>query len=370
MSFLIRQAGHRPQVAGLQFIDEVAAPPSVGDPALVRIGLQVYLQDTSGNLWPLIPGADSAGVVTVAAAMSPYAVQPTDRFLLVNTSAGPVQVNLPATAVGVNPIQFVDSARSFGTNALTINGNGHNINGGATLVVSSVDACPIVFWGGTTWESSPNIAAPFNPHAPGAIGDVTPGSGAFSGLTAPALASSAANPLALSSGITPAAGASAFTFTSSTTQNAAGGGLIELSNNNGLGNVGNWLFGYSSGGQSDSLCDGVILIASGGIGDGDLVVYTGAKNTVAKSAASGNLLTIAGVAVGAASGGKVRVAKRGLVYVNAVAGTNGATLLVSSGATAGAVATGAAAIGAFVGRSLENVSATIAGKLLCDLILG
>lgn len=370
---IIRLAGHRPQVAGIQFIDEVAAPPSVGDPCLVRIGLQVYLQDSAGNLWPLIPGADSAGVVVVTAAMSPYAVQPTDRYLLIDTTGGPVQTTLPAAGgVSVNPIQYVDIKRSFGTNALTISGGGHNINGGATLVVSSQDACPVLFWGGTTWETSPNIAAPFNPHSPGAIGDVTPGSGAFSGLTSPSLAAGGTNPLALTSGITAASGAASFTLTSTTTQNVTGGGLLELSNHNGSGNVGNVFVGYPSAGQSDALCDGMILNASGAISDGDVCVWSSTKLTVAQAAASASLTGLAGVAVGAASGGKVRVAMRGLVYVNSVAAVGGSgTMLGTSGVTAGAVVGLLSTnVGTLLGRSLEAVGGTVAGKLLCQLALG
>lgn len=194
--------------------------------------------------------------------------------------------------------------------------------------------------------------------------------GSFSSLTSPSLAGGSTNPLALSSGITPAAGASSLTITSTTTQNATGGGLIELSNNNGLGNVGNAFIGYPSGGQSDALCDGLILNASGAIADGAVVVWTGTKNTVSQAAATGGLLTLAGVAVGAASGGKVRVAQKGLAYVNAVAGTEGATTVATSGSVSGSVVTATPAVGAFVGRTCENVGTTIAGKCLTQLVLG
>lgn len=241
--------------------------------------------------------------------------------------------------------------------------------------VGSIFRCvtpdPIV-WGTTvtSFVTAAGTGSAFNPTTPGPIGGDTPSTGAFSGLTSPSLTCPVGSfPLAISGSPTDSAGATVAELVSNTTLTTPGAALLELSNHNGIGLVGNWFYGAVSGGQSDALCDGVILTASGAIGDGDVVVYTGTKNTVAKAAASGNLLTIAGVAVGAASGGKVRVAKRGLVYVNAVAGTTGATLLVTS-STAGAVATGAAAIGALIGRSLESVDATVAGKLLCDLILG
>lgn len=370
---VIRLAGHRPQVSGLQFIDEVAAPPSVGDPCLVRIGLKVYLQDSNGVLWPLIPGADSAGVVTVTAAMSPYAVQPSDRYLLVDTSGGPVQVNMPASPIGVNPIRVVDAKRSFATNNLTLNGGTHNINGAATLVVAIQDACPLVIFGGTTWETNPSaVAVPFNPHAPGPLGDTTPGTGAFTTITVPSLAAGGTNPLSLSAGPTTGYGVAVATLTSTVAQTTAGSCLLEMADaNHGGSTVSNAFYGASSGGQSDALCDGYVMTASGSIGDGDVCVWS-AKNTVTKSGASAHLTPIAGVAVGAATGGKVRVATRGQVYTNCEAGISGAgTQVGTSGSTAGRCdSLGVTTVASLLGRTLEASGATVSGKILIQLALG
>lgn len=247
-------------------------------------------------------------------------------------------------------------------------GGSANIN-----TVYGCDTAGAIVWGttSTSFTKKSTSGAAFNPAAPGPIGGTTPSTGSFSGLTSPSLAASAGNPLALSSGIIASSGAAAVTITSSTTQDVVGGGLIELSNNNGLGNVGNLFIGYPSGGQSDALCDGVILSASGAISDGDVVIWV-SKNTVSKSTASASLTTIAGIAVGAASSGKVRVAQRGLVYVNAVVGVSGAgTMLGTSGVTAGAVVGLLSTdVGTLIGRSLEATGATISGKLLCHLTLG
>lgn len=253
------------------------------------------------------------------------------------------------------------------------------LSGSANVnAVYGCDTTGAITWGTTTttWTKKSGVGAAFDPAAPGPIGGTTPAAitgttvQANSGFVGSSHTAGGTNPLALQSGVTSGSGVSSFTFTSTTSQNTNGGGLVEFSNNNGQGGVGNAFYGYVSGGQSDALCDGVILTASGAITAGQVVVWTGTKYTVAAAAASGALTTIAGVAVADAASSKVRVCTRGLVYVNAVAGTNGANTVSTSGATAGSVATTAAASGALIGRTLENVGTTVAGKCLLQLILG
>lgn len=228
---------------------------------------------------------------------------------------------------------------------------------------TGVCAVPVTY---TAGSASINLAAP------GPIGSTTPSTGAFSLLTAPNLTSPAGSfPLVLAAAPTNSAGASAAQLLSQTTLTVAGSAVLELSNNNGIGNVPNAFYGAPSGGQSDALCDGYILNASGAINDGDVVVWA-SKNTVAKGSATNSLTTLAGVAVGAAAGGKVRVATRGQVYVNAIPGVAGAgailgTTASAAGSVVGSLSTGA---GTLLGRSLEATGATVAGKVLCQLALG
>jgi hypothetical protein len=129
-------------------------------------------------------------------------------------------------------------------------------------------------------------------------------------------------------------------------------------------------FGCPSLGQADALCEAEILIASGTVTAGQVVVWSGTKK-VAAAGASAGLTTIAGVALTAGSNGVAMwVAKRGRCYVNSDAGVAAGTVLKTSGAVAGNVVDGAAIAGGIVGRACEAVSATVSGKVLVDLVLG
>lgn len=195
---------------------------------------------------------------------------------------------------------------------------------------------------------------------------------ATGGFIGPSLTASGTNPLALAAGPTTGYGVAVVTLTSSVAQTTAGSALLEIADANHGGNtVSNAFYGASSGGQSDALCDGYVMTASGAIADGDVCVWS-AKNTVTKSAASAHLTTIAGVAVGAATGGKVRVATRGQVYVSCETGISGAgTQVGTSGSTAGKVdSLGVTTVGSLLGRTLETSGATVSGKILIQLALG
>lgn len=144
------------QFGALILADTVTDPDStITDPVIYRKGNLAYYRAADGKVYPLVPGADGAGVVVVTHAMSPYTALVTDQTFLVDTSGGVVTVKLYPTPGNAKPARFVDSARSFATHALTIDGNGKNINGASTLAVSVQDSCPLLIYGGTTWETSP-----------------------------------------------------------------------------------------------------------------------------------------------------------------------------------------------------------------------
>ena len=134
-----RFAGQSQQVAELKFVDQTVPPPGIGDPSVYRRGGQVFFRDRLGNESPVVVGADGAGVVAVAAAASPYAVRPTDRMLLVDTSAGPVTLALPADGgpFAGRAVQVFDADLTFDVNACTIDGNGLQIGGNDTLVLGA-----------------------------------------------------------------------------------------------------------------------------------------------------------------------------------------------------------------------------------------
>lgn len=155
MGIPIRALGHGLDVSQLKFVDGITAPASSPDPIIYRVADVIYFRDADGIVHPLVVGADGAGVVTVAAAASPYAVQATDRILLVDTTAGAVTITLPSAGgpFAARPLLVLDAKRQFGTNACTISGNSNNINGAATLVLNSTDAGAQLFWATPTWRA-------------------------------------------------------------------------------------------------------------------------------------------------------------------------------------------------------------------------
>lgn len=188
-----RNMGHGLTVAKMRFANTVTAPPSSPDPVLYRKGLQLFFRDTTGIEHPVAVGADGLGVVAVALADSPYDVQPTDRVLLVDTSDGAVTAKLPADGGPFDgrPLLIVDAASNFATNNFTLDGNGQNINGSATLVFSTDDVGSSLVWAGAEWivvagaggDATPAAHAPSHLAggsdpllaAPGEIGGGTPG---------------------------------------------------------------------------------------------------------------------------------------------------------------------------------------------------
>lgn len=150
-------------------------------------------RDRDGVTHPVVLGADGAGVRTVLPAASPYTVVEMDRLVLPNTTTGAITVRLPAAGgptVG-RLLIIADPARTFGTNAVTIDGNGKNIGGAATLVLNVTGSAVVLFWTGVEWSivAGADVAAAVAPHAathtatgsdpllaaPGTIGGTTPG---------------------------------------------------------------------------------------------------------------------------------------------------------------------------------------------------
>lgn len=157
-----RTGGVDSQHAEIKLIPQPAAVvnDTTADQIYDVTGVGPQLKDKSGVAFPLIVGADGIGVAGVAFANTPYTCAVLDRVVLVDTTLGAISVLLPSTAnirVG-HAITFVDKARNFGTNALTLDGNTKNINSASTLVCGTTDGGVTVIWGGTTWEVNTGTA--------------------------------------------------------------------------------------------------------------------------------------------------------------------------------------------------------------------
>lgn len=162
MSLANRRGGVGAQDAIIKFIAQIVAPATDANAVQIydlpttddNVSTGLLLKDRDGIQHPVVVGADGCGVVQIEFGDSPFQVLPHHRKVLVDTSGGAVTCILPAGAA-IQPgtgIEFVDQARSFGTNNLTIDGGAANINGAGTLVRSADDAGVTLTWGGVTWE--------------------------------------------------------------------------------------------------------------------------------------------------------------------------------------------------------------------------
>jgi hypothetical protein len=95
-------------------------------------------------------------ITTKANADTPYTVLGTDYVINCDTSAGVLQVTLPAaTAVAGRTFVIRDGVGSAAVNNITINGGGTNLVGGgaaaATKVLSAAYSGATVYSNGTVW---------------------------------------------------------------------------------------------------------------------------------------------------------------------------------------------------------------------------
>lgn len=99
-----------------------------------------FLLNASGELYQIdVENAknyflSTLNITTITAADSPYSALTTDDVIVVNAAAGNVTINLFALAEGEQiRVKKIDSS----SNTVIITGNGSNIDGAPTLVISS-----------------------------------------------------------------------------------------------------------------------------------------------------------------------------------------------------------------------------------------
>jgi hypothetical protein len=82
---------------------------------------------------------------------TPYAVLGTDQLIDVNV-AGPAVVTLPAApGTAGRSITIKDTSGAAATNNITVNGNGHNVDGSATYTIGTNYGFVTIEWTGTIW---------------------------------------------------------------------------------------------------------------------------------------------------------------------------------------------------------------------------
>jgi hypothetical protein len=116
---------------------------------------------------------------------------------------------------------------------------------------------------------------------------------------------------------------------------------------------------------------GTRVNVSGTVSVGDVCVWvSGTANTVARSSATNNLTTIAGIATASQTGGQMYLVTHGRALVNAQAGITVGQLVGTSSVSAGTIQSGTApGAGAIVGRALESTGATQANKVIVYVTL-
>lgn len=96
----------------------------------------------------------AGGFVTLrtAVASSPYAVLNSDYYLGVDTTSART-INLPNSSLAIGQVFIIaDETGSAGTNNITINGNGSNIDGASSAVVDVAYGVLAVRWTGNIWK--------------------------------------------------------------------------------------------------------------------------------------------------------------------------------------------------------------------------
>lgn len=98
--------------------------------------LLVYSGDSEGWL-KLVPAPNSEGSFYPATLkfISTHHAANSGELLIINSSGGPITVILPASPSVGDTISMYDGAGSWGTNNISVSGNGNNINGSASLSV-------------------------------------------------------------------------------------------------------------------------------------------------------------------------------------------------------------------------------------------
>ncbi|NJO61062.1 MAG: hypothetical protein HC836_23210 [Richelia sp. RM2_1_2] len=102
--------------------------------------------------------ANSLRWISITSADSPY-VPRRIEYLNIDTTGGPITIDLPASASDGDAVYFQDATQNFSTNAVTFDANGNTIDGSlATLIISTNNrAGQLVFFAANNdWSYSTN----------------------------------------------------------------------------------------------------------------------------------------------------------------------------------------------------------------------
>ena len=106
------------------------------------VGLTDILLSSSGNVYS----------VTSTITATTYTALITDQFIPVDSTSNVVAITLPLSPITGESHTVADISGTAVTNNITINGNGKNIVGSATYVISSAYNAITVVYNGTNWS--------------------------------------------------------------------------------------------------------------------------------------------------------------------------------------------------------------------------
>jgi hypothetical protein len=78
----------------------------------------------------------------------------TDDYLAITTLAAPFTITMPANPISGDTYQIKDTTGNAGTSNVTIAGNGNNIDGASSFVLTSAYASVTLTYTGTQWSIS------------------------------------------------------------------------------------------------------------------------------------------------------------------------------------------------------------------------
>ncbi len=120
---------------------------------------------TSGSDVDKVPTVTGAGTSTwqangtklvtvtgITNASSPYTVASTDYLISANSTSSVITINLPATPTTGRTVKIKDVLGTSATNNITIQGNGANIDGSSSYVISDNYEAVMVTFTGTIWS--------------------------------------------------------------------------------------------------------------------------------------------------------------------------------------------------------------------------
>jgi hypothetical protein len=110
--------------------------------------LQMRDMSTGNNYVNIFRGPESSDIRAIS--ISSFAVEWDYATILVDTTANPVTLTLPVTSSEYTGRKFTFKLVA-GTNTVTISGNGKNIDGSASITISTVNYARELQTDGTNW---------------------------------------------------------------------------------------------------------------------------------------------------------------------------------------------------------------------------